>query len=567
MKPISMLAKKPLLSILLGWPLALALLGIPAKADASLAGQKLKVYQETEWNAGQVEVQRETLLEISTLAEEEESPVNFFKCQLLLAKLSHARKYGTYKDHIQQLDSVAKADPVVVGDSLLIEYLLAKFSGLMLERSVEEGFRCLVAARELSLRNPELEKEGEIKSSFAYYFLFTGEYQKSLAIKAKLHAELEADPDRDTLVWLKSMSDLAVVHSFVGDYPESNRLMHRVIALSPEGSREMATVYYRMGYNYKKLMVWDSSEHYLLRAIEAETALVPNSDFIPVIQHSLARLYSDRGDYARSTALFQFTLHRLDSLGHFGDLATAHLNILNNQLLASGDTLGEMTLKRYRIAVDSLRRREKMEREQEFRVRYETLEKEARIRELQMEKQEEEAEKRMLIVFIVLILLVLVFIGLRIRSRIRIARQELEIESLKRAALADELQQKATALNQQIQLVNERGTVIEALRDQLNSNKAVEEIIESLEQSYIKDQEWDNILMQFKTLYPGLLEQLQEQSGRITLNDQKLVVLLRLGYSTASIAEVMNISKDGVRKARQRLKDKVGMEYIEKLTA
>ncbi len=545
----------------------LFLLFTSSSISASLAEQRIEEYLKIEWRADQVVEQREMLEGIAEVARKETSPVNYFKCQVLLAQLNSGRDFDRYDTHIHLLDSLAKEAPEELGDSLLIEYLLEKANGKLLQRYVDESFRSLVAARELSNRSPETGLHNSVQNMFAYYFLFTAEYQKSLTIKRELHQEIEAKPITDSVAWLKSMGDLAVVESLAGNHQESNRLLHGVVAHHQPGSREMTTIYYRLGDNYLKLMQYDSSEYFLKKAIEVESRDVPGSHFIPVIKHSLARMYSDRGEYARSTDLWEETLPQLDSLKLFRSSATAHLNILLNRLRETSNTAGLEALQSYRLAIDSLQQREKLEREQEFRVKYQSLEKDAEIRELQLEQQEADARLQALVGAILLVVLSLGFILYRIRSRSRITRQQLEIESLKRQALSDELQQKTNALSQQIQLVNERGTVIEELREQLESNQAVEDILASRGKTYIKDQEWDHILVQFGTLHPGILEGLQTRSEKITLGDQKMTVLLRLGYTTASIAEVMNISKDGVRKARQRLKDKVGEDFLKKLTA
>lgn len=527
--------------------------------SATQVEERLEEYLKIDWRADQTEEQLGRLEDISRMARKESSPVNYFKCKILLANLDNGRDFESYNVHIHELDSIAKQSPGSVGDSLLIEYLLAKVNGLLLQRYVEEGYKCLVTARELSDRNPDFGMHRQVQNMFAYYFLFTAEYTKSLEIKKELHRELESKPISDTIAWVKSMGDLAVVYSMCGKFETSNTLLNKVMVHSPPGSREMATIYYRLGHNYSKLAVYDSSEKYLKWAILSEQHTKPGSHFIPVIQHSLARMYSDRGEFERSTRVFQQTLPQLDSLKLFRSLATAHLNILLNRLRGNSDTLGLDAIKSYRLAIDSLQGREKLEREQEFRIRYQTLEKEAEIRELELENQEEEAQKRALIILVLLALLAFGFIVYRSRSRHRITRQQLEIESLKRKSLSNEL-------NQQVQLVNEKGSIIEQLREQLESNQAIDEILASLEKAYIEDKEWDNILVQFSTLHPGILEELHTLSKKITLGDQKLAVLIRLGYSTASISEVLNISKDGVRKARQRLRDKVGEAYLNKLT-
>ena len=83
------------------------------------------------------------------------------------------------------------------------------------------------------------------------------------------------------------------------------------------------------------------------------------------------------------------------------------------------------------------------------------------------------------------------------------------------------------------------------------------DITSVFEQNYISDTQWQNIIIQFETIQPNYLSDIKQEGIKFTINDTKILVLLKLGYSNQGISEILNISIDGVKKAKYRLKKKV----------
>lgn len=538
----------------------------PSTVQATTTVVSWEKYHGRTWSPEEIVEELAMLAQLAQKAQQSDNAKDLFRAHLFRARINKARDYKAYHADIAQLDSLMKNVPATIGDSMAVEYCMVKAEGLLLERFVPEAYQLLVYAREISGRHDWPAQQGRVRDYFAYYYLFTAEYKKSRDIKRQILQEMEEQGIQDSTAWLNAMFGLGVVESLSQDFEASNILLEKVYALKDPEAEPLATLHYRMGHNYSKLEDYAQGEFHLKKALEIESRQVSNSDFYDVIQTSLARMYSDKGDYELSTFYHQQSIPRFDSLKLFQSLFYAHINVLLNQLRARGDSLGLASLESFRIAQDSLRNREAMALEKQYRVQYETFEKEATIRELELARKRDLAQKWALAGLIGLALVLIFFVAYRFRTRQRITQQALALEQLEKQRLTEELDHKKASLREQIDLAQQKEQIIGQLRHEMASHQVLDGIISSFEQAYLKDLNWDHIILQFDVIEPGFVHELRGKSERITLNDTKMAILIRLGYSTASIADILNISREGVRKARQRLKDKVGEAFLQNIS-
>ena len=130
-----------------------------------------------------------------------------------------------------------------------------------------------------------------------------------------------------------------------------------------------------------------------------------------------------------------------------------------------------------------------------------------------------------------------------------------ELESL--------LSLKENEINKNIGLISEKSKLIQELKDASNkTNSNIDDIIRKFEQNYITDQEWGNIQIQFDSIYQGLIDRARNEVEKLTQNDVKLLILLKLKYSNATMSEILNISYEGVKKAKQRLSKKIDLDLL-----
>ncbi|MGE8423250.1 MAG: helix-turn-helix transcriptional regulator, partial [Sphingobacterium siyangense] len=83
-----------------------------------------------------------------------------------------------------------------------------------------------------------------------------------------------------------------------------------------------------------------------------------------------------------------------------------------------------------------------------------------------------------------------------------------------------------------------------------------------LQQHIMTDERWQKFKHVFNKVYPAYLTQMRQTYPKITENDLKILALLKLDLSNASMSELLCVSVEAVRKAKQRLKKK--LEQTEK---
>src|SRR5690606_26782203 len=78
-----------------------------------------------------------------------------------------------------------------------------------------------------------------------------------------------------------------------------------------------------------------------------------------------------------------------------------------------------------------------------------------------------------------------------------------------------------------------------------------------LEKQVMTEERWVKINDIFERVYPGYLANEKEAYPRLTDYDFRLISLMKLGLSNRSMADLLGITLEGVKKAKQRLKKKM----------
>lgn len=73
---------------------------------------------------------------------------------------------------------------------------------------------------------------------------------------------------------------------------------------------------------------------------------------------------------------------------------------------------------------------------------------------------------------------------------------------------------------------------------------------------------WDHFKMEFEQVYPTFYQRLVPKDVKLTANDYRLAALLKMNLSRQEIANITGVSVRGVDKAKERLKQKLGVEDL-----
>lgn len=183
------------------------------------------------------------------------------------------------------------------------------------------------------------------------------------------------------------------------------------------------------------------------------------------------------------------------------------------------------------------------------------------------------ANNRNIALLISLLLLGAIAYALINKFRLRAIRQkaitkvkELENDNLNQKIEYQkrELASKALHIAQKNEMLNELKDDLKQLKKDSNSS-GFNELINKLHIDKQIDDNWEQFTTQFREMNPDFFRNITNLYVDLTKNDIRLIVLLKMKYDSNSIASLLNISPDGVKKARYRLRKKLKLSSEENL--
>lgn len=179
---------------------------------------------------------------------------------------------------------------------------------------------------------------------------------------------------------------------------------------------------------------------------------------------------------------------------------------------------------------------------------------------------------------IFLIAVVIILLIHRSRNKIKIQNIELEKNKLQldyeKQNLDRELTIVKSSLTEFTNKINDNNIIISRLRkelaeathvDELVKNKISDELNNMLQSHLMTHERWINFKKEFELVYPNYLHRLKVANPGLTENDLRIIALIKLELNNRSMSDLLGISLEGVKKAKQRLKKKLTPEDIENI--
>ncbi|MEO0337880.1 MAG: hypothetical protein AAF242_01575 [Bacteroidota bacterium] len=138
-------------------------------------------------------------------------------------------------------------------------------------------------------------------------------------------------------------------------------------------------------------------------------------------------------------------------------------------------------------------------------------------------------------------------------------KAELEKEQIEKAQVERELTAQVLQLCRKNELLLNVKEEVESLSKETNQAQAVRKLSRTISRSLESDQDWQQFLSTFERVHPDFLNQLNLENQKLSPADQRLACLLKMNLSSKEIATMLSISDEGVKKARYRLRKKLGL--------
>lgn len=398
-------------------------------------------------------------------------------------------------------------------------------------------------------------------------------------VQKALEYELEAlsiyDAQGDKLYAALTNTNLGLSYNDLQDFENAKLHLNKAILLASEikASNLVADAKIKLGNILIRLGSYEESIDILKEALETNTE---NQQVLSQMDNlnGLANAYNKIGkanlsiSYANKSIKIGEKVNTLERQMHAYSIRSQAYQQLKNYEKAFAD------YKQGSILKDSLFQKEKIDQIERLRTEFEIERKE---QELIIEKDkvdilEKEAalsrlQKLLLILGLglSLIIAVLGYYGFRQKiKREQLVKEKLDLE-------LDFKKKKLTTLALQLAKKNELLKSLKTDAKQLSTandaSRGYQKLINSIDFDLNDENNWKNFSRSFEEVHKDFNSIALKKYPTITPNELRLMALLKMNLSSKEIANILNISIPGIKKARQRLRKKMDLETRDSLEA
>lgn len=360
----------------------------------------------------------------------------------------------------------------------------------------------------------------------------------------------------------QALNDIGNAYFYLEEYEKAIGLLKQSMALSEsQGASDLqATAAANIGKCLRELKRYPEAILYLQESLR----LLENTGNIHKTAESLlylGRTYARMGQPKRSLEYFSRVIAIADSLG-VPETQSAGYNERAEAYAALG--LYEKAYPDYKVFKamnDSVFNTEKSRQIEEMRARFDTEKKEQQITVQEgkialLESEAKVGNLQRILLGSGLLLALLGFYGVRQKwKRSKAEKKQVDAEL---AFNKKELTTHALHLAKKNEL-------LENLMQQAQEMKACENtdgykrLIQTIRFDQHDDRNWDNFTQYFEKVHKDFSRHVQDRFPEVTQNELRFMALLKMNLSSKEIGAILNISPDGVKKARQRLRRKLDL--------
>lgn len=233
----------------------------------------------------------------------------------------------------------------------------------------------------------------------------------------------------------------------------------------------------------------------------------------------------------------------------------------------------ELALSAYRRYVtlnDSMFQLDKTAEIDRLQTVYETEKKQRAIEHLEAEAELEQNRRKWLIIGLVSMgvaaLALILNVIMKRRKDKQVHQAQLELKDSENLRLEEQLDHKRRELTEKALHLAQKNELLQGLKEELKSlrHSDVGHDILALSNKIRFDQQidnnWEQFTMAFTETNSGFFDRLEEKHHGLSKSERRLSALLTMHLTSKEIGAILSISDEGVRKARYRLRKKLGLK-------
>ena len=294
---------------------------------------------------------------------------------------------------------------------------------------------------------------------------------------------------------------------------------------------------------------------------------------IALSKRRLAEAYADLGDPRKALVVINEAIEYNRSSNN-ASMEGAALETRSDIYTSLGDHRNALAdYKQAKTIKDSLFGVEQSRQTEEMRAMFDLERKEQQLaiqqNEIALLEQQKEINRQNNMILGLGLILLLVLSG----AGLSFFLQKVKRNRLEKEKLDAELDHKKKELTSHALHLAKKNEVLVSLKEQVESLKAngngsdYRSLLNTINFDLKDEENWDQFMQYFEQVHRNFSKEVQQKFPNITPGELRLMALLKMNLSSKEIATMLNITSDGVKKARQRLRKKLELSPEESLEA
>lgn len=405
---------------------------------------------------------------------------------------------------------------------------------------------------------------GNIHGDIENYEISNEYYNKAKVIYEELK-------DIDALASIKVNMAINLQNQFQFEKSKSLFLEVEPYYIEQNYNNDLAGIYDNLGWGYAQQDSLDLAEYYYNKSLDISVQYGETSLIGLTLRH-LGELYNKKGNYRKALQYMEDALQIAETTGTRKKMIGDLLEISKSYAgLGRFKKAYEYHIEYHKLHEEILNK-ENIERMNELEVQYQTEKKEKEliikqneIKLLDERKQKAENEKLFLIISLIgaTALAITIIYGLRQKMK----RNKVEREKLDKdlGFKEKELTTHALHLAHKNEVLLDLKSQLEELKTDSKNARQYQKIINNINLDINNDSTWEQFRSYFEDVHKDFNSKVMRYYPDLSNNDLRLMSLLKMNLSSKEIANILNISVEGVKKARYRLRKKLNLNTEESL--
>ncbi|RNC86800.1 MAG: hypothetical protein ED556_05090 [Winogradskyella sp.] len=389
-------------------------------------------------------------------------------------------------------------------------------------------------------------------------------YKKSKALFKELNSE--ADTIILNIMIAEELSETPEKYEAIPLYKDAVNFFKKYNA-----KQDLARIYSYLGTSYVECDSLDVALDYFQKGLAINKEYSEEA-YIGLDLRQIGKIYLEKNQPKKAIPYFTKSLEISKNLNLKDEISKNHESLAKAKASINNYREAYANLLEYKTLSEALLNAENIERMNELEVKYQTEKKDKdlllRGKEIELlEERKQKAENQRLFFIIsalgILALAIAVIYGLKQKiKRNKTEREKLDIDlEFKEKQLTTHALHLAHKnevlldLKQQLKTIKSEGT----------NSRGFQNIINHINLDINNDTNWEQFKSYFEDVHKGFNSKIMNTYPDVSTNDLRLMSLLKMNLSSKEIANILNISTEGVKKARYRLRKKLNLTTEESL--